>query len=173
MYTGYRKCTYLSPLCSHVTTFSLSAFSVYWLFPCSSLCHLTTSCSLYYHTPFFSYLPSLSISRIFFICLQSSFPVNNPFPALLMSFFFFFLTVALPCFCLSAIHLLSSIPKFLPQIDSLFVVHLSVLILLMFSFSHFLQGFPSLSFHSYHFVIPQYSFTGIMWRGGGYIQGYS
>lgn len=162
MSTGYRKCTYLSPLCSHVTTFGLSAFSIYVVFPCSSSCHLTASCSLYYHSPFFSYLPSLSISCIYFTCLQSSLLFNTPFPACTN----LFLTVASLCFCLSANHLLSSIPKFLPQIDSLSVVHIAVyLFFLCVSFSRFLQGFLSLSFHSYHFVTPQYSFSGIM-RGG-------
>jgi hypothetical protein len=139
---GYRKCTYLSPLCSHVTTFGLSAVSIYLVFPCSSPCHLTTSYSLYYHSPFFSYLPSLSISCIYFICLQSSLPFNTLFPACTN----FFLTVALLCFCLSASHLLSSIPKFLPQIDSLSVVHLSVLILPICLPLSFRTGFSLLTF---------------------------
>ena len=140
--TGYRKCTYLFPLSSHVTSFGLSAFSIYLVFPCSSPCHCTTPCSLYDHSPFFSYLPSLSISYIYFICLQSSLPFNTPFLACTN----LFLTVALLCFCLSAIHLLSSIPKFLPQIDSLSVVHLSVLILPMCLPLSFLIGLPLLIF---------------------------
>lgn len=128
----------------------------------SSPSHLTTSCSLYYQSPFFSYFPSLSISCIYFTCLLSSLPFKTPFLICTN----LFLTVALLCFCLSAIHLLSSIPKFLPQIYSPSMVHLSVLILPMCLPLSFPTGFfLSLSFHSYYFVTPQYSFSGIMRRG--------
>ena len=133
---------HISPLCSHVITFGLSAFSIYVVFPCSSPCHLTASCSLYYYSPFFCYLPILSIPCVYFICLQSSLPFNTPFPTCTN----LFLTVPLLCFCLSAIHLLSSIPKFLPQIDSLSVVHLSVLILPMCLLLSFPTGFSLLIF---------------------------
>lgn len=136
MSTGYRKCTYLSPLCSR-----------YHLRSVCLLCLLSVSLSPYYLTQFvlsqpFLFLLSQPFHFLYLLHLPSHLPFNTPFRTCTN----LFLTVALLCFCLSAIHLLSSIPKFLPQIAFLSVVHLNVLILPMCLPLSFPTGFSLLIF---------------------------
>lgn len=153
--TGYRKCTYvyLSPLCSHVTTFGLSAFCIYLVFPWSSPCHLTTSCT-FSAFPFpLVHLPT-AISP-FQYPLSHLYSYQSLFNCYFTVLLFFHNSLAI-----FHSHILA--PDWFPFCGSSQCTYSSYVPPSLISYRVFSP------FHSYHFVT-QYSFFGIML--GGFILG--